>query len=258
MKLSIIIPVYNEESTILRVVARVQALVLNAPPGCISCEREIIVVDDGSTDGTRALLARLQDEEQVVAIFHTCNHGKGAAVRTGLQYASGDIILIQDADLEYDPSNYPRLLQPLLAGQTHVVYGSRFLWGHPAGMSISCAMGNCFFTWLTNWLHRCSLTDMMTCHKVFTREVAAQLELRAPRWGFDPEITVQILRLGYPIREIPVPYRGRTSREGKKIRWRDGLSVVATLVRYWLPGDAKTHSLRRRGKKEDIGVAGAE
>lgn len=237
MKLSIIIPVYNEEGTILRVIARVQAVSLD-----YACsEREIVIVDDASTDGTPTLLAGIQGEKDTIIVFHQRNQGKGAAVRTGLQRASGDVILIQDADLEYDPSDYRRLLQPILDGQTQVVYGSRFLGGCPAGMSVFHVMGNRFLTRTANRLHRCALTDVLTCYKAFTREVAGQLDLRATRWEVDAEITAQILGLGYAISETPISYCGRTLREGKKIRWWAGVSILRTLVRYSLRDEAKTH-----------------
>jgi glycosyltransferase involved in cell wall biosynthesis len=237
MKLSIIIPVYNEEGTILRVIARVRAVALN----CADFEREIIVVDDASTDRTRALLAGVQNERDIVLVCHGRNGGKGAAVRTGLQYASGNVILIQDADLEYDPSDYPRLLRPILDGEVQVAYGSRFLGGCPAGMSIFHVIGNRFLTGTANRLHQCSLTDVLTCYKAFTREVAAQLDLRSMKWDVDAEITAQILGHGYAIHETPISYHGRTLREGKKIRWWAGLSILRTLVKHWRPTEVKVH-----------------
>jgi glycosyltransferase involved in cell wall biosynthesis len=261
MKLSIIIPVYNEENTILGVIAHARTVALDTAlsraigdSACAGFEREIVVVDDASTDGTLALLGGLRGKAGVVVISHSRNRGKGAAVRTGLQYASGDIVLIQDADLEYDPSDYPRLLQPIVEGEAQVVYGSRFLGGRPAGMSTWYTMGNRFLTSIANHLHRCLLTDVLTCYKVFTREVAAQLELRATRWAVDAEITAQVLGLGYAIHEVPIFYHARTLQEGKKIRWQDGLSILGTLIRYALSNSVKAH--RRIEQPEEYVVAG--
>jgi glycosyltransferase involved in cell wall biosynthesis len=191
----------------------------------------------------------------VVTIFHARNRGKGAAVRTGLQYARGDLIVIQNADLEYDPSEYPRLLHPILDGQAQAVYGSRFFEGRPLGMSISHTMGNRFLTAIANRLYGCMLTDVLTCYKAFTREVAAQLELRATRWDIDAELTVQILGLGYAIHEIPISYCGRTLQQGKKLRWWAGLSILHTLMRCWLPHEAK--SRREIVRPGECVVAGA-
>jgi glycosyltransferase involved in cell wall biosynthesis len=232
MKLSIIMPVYNERATIREVVARVRQALRGSSslPAGRADEQELVIVDDASTDGTCDLLRDLRQQKGTVVLFHERNQGKGAAVRTGLQHASGDLILIQDADLEYDPADYPRLLAPILAGQAQVVYGSRLLKGLPTGMSPSHCMGNRLLTWATNTLYGSSLTDMETCYKVFTREIAARLNLRAARWGFDPEITAQILRLGYPIHEVTVGYRGRTAAAGKKIGWRHGLGILGTLI----------------------------
>lgn len=241
MKLSVVIPVYNERSTIASAIARARGL--GHPPatggmqyGRPDSEREIVIVDDGSTDGTRAILADLRDEPNTVIVFHERNLGKGAAVRTGLGHVSGDIVLIQDADLEYDPADYPSLLAPVLQGKVQVVYGSRFLAGRPPGMRFSHLLGNRSLTWVANALYGSSLNDMETCYKVFTREVAEKLDLQATRWGFDPEITAQILRLGYTIHEVPIAYHARSSTEGKKIHWRDGLTVLETLIRCRLAG----------------------
>jgi len=233
MKLSIIMPVYNEHDTISEIVARVRQFCEDSALFSASAdgERELVIVDDGSTDGTRDLLAGLRDENDTVVVFHERNLGKGAAVRTGFQHISGDIILIQDGDLEYDPADYPRLLEPILAGRTQVVYGSRLLAGSPVGMSVSHRIGNRLLTWAANALYGSSLTDLETCYKVFTREVAERLDLRAVRWGFDPEITAQILRLGYAIIEVPISYHGRAGADGKKIGWRHGLTILGTLIR---------------------------
>ena len=239
MKLSIIMPVYNEIGTIAEILKRVRAVRLSVPVGygpdngtLVEFEREIVAVDDGSTDGTRKILRTLEGEPDVVVIYHERNQGKGGAVRTGLQRASGDVMLIQDADLEYDPRDYPALLQPIVEGRSQVVYGSRFRGGPTKAMFFWHMMGNRFLTLVTNILYNTILSDMETCYKVFTREVAEQLDLRASGWGFDPEITAQILKRGYRIYEVPISYTGREFEEGKKINWRDGLTVLWTLLKY--------------------------
>jgi len=239
MKLSVVIPVYNEIETIAEIVRRVRAVKLVVPAGfgsedgaAVAFEREIVLVDDGSTDGTREYLSAQEDEPDTVVAFHEQNQGKGAAVRTGLQHASGDVILVQDADLEYDPRDYPMLLQPIVEARSQVVYGSRFRGGPTKAMFFWHMIGNRFLTLVTNVLYNTILSDMETCYKVFTREVAKQLDLKAPGWGFDPEITAQILKRGYRIYEVPISYTGREFEEGKKISWRDGLTVLWTLLKY--------------------------
>ncbi len=240
-RLSVVIPAYNEIKTIATILARVQAVPLDIPiwvgearAEVVHLEREIVVVDDGSTDGTREYLATLEGQPGIRVIFQPYNQGKGAAVRTGLQAASGDILLIQDADLEYDPRDYPALLRPILEGVTQVVYGSRFRGGPTKAMFFWHMLGNRFLTFVTNLLYDTILTDMETCYKVFTREVWEKLALRADRWGFDPEITAQILRRGYRIYEVPISYAGREFAEGKKISWKDGFTVLWTLIKYRL------------------------
>ena len=223
MKLSIVIPVYNERGTIQELLGRVRAV-------SIDQEKEIVAVDDCSHDGTRDLLAQEAGNGDLKLVFHPVNMGKGAAVRSGLAQTSGDIVLIQDADLEYDPADYPSLLRPILGQQAKVVYGSRFL-GQRKDMLLWHSLGNSFLTLAANLLYGSSLTDMETCYKVFTREVADRIRLRSPRWGFDPEITARILKLGYRIHEVPISYRGREFTEGKKINWRDGLVVLWTLLK---------------------------
>ncbi len=239
MRLSVIVPVYNEMDTIAEILRRVHAVDLTVSIGygseagsAVELEREVVVVDDGSTDGTSELLQQLRNDARTAVLWHEQNQGKGAAVRTGLQRATGDILLIQDADLEYDPRDYPSLLQPILEGRSEVVYGSRFRGGPTKAMFFWHAVGNRFLTLVTNVLYDSILSDMETCYKVFTREVADQLDLKASGWGFDPEITAQILKLGYRIYEVPITYTGREVEEGKKIGWRDGLTVLWTLLRY--------------------------
>lgn len=225
MELSVLVPVYNEAETIAEILRRVRAV-------DTGLEREIVVVDDGSTDGTREILQQQGSAEDTIVIYHETNQGKGAAVRTALQHATGDILLVQDADLEYDPREYSDLLKPILEDRSQVVYGSRFRGGPHKAMFFWHMVGNKFLTLVTNVLYNTILSDMETCYKVFTREVADKLRLRSPRWGFDPEITTQILKMGYRIYEVPISYTGREFYEGKKISWRDGLVVLWTLLKY--------------------------
>ncbi len=239
MKLSVIMPVYNEITTIEEIIRRVRAVRLAVPVGygeqnsrVIELEREIVVVDDGSTDGTREVLQRLEGEPDVVVVFHAQNQGKGGAVHTALAHATGDIFIVQDADLEYDPRDYSLLLQPILEGRAQAVYGSRFRGGPTKAMFFWHAVGNRFLTLVTNFLYDSILTDMETCYKMFTREVAEQLRLTERGWGFDPEITAQILRRGYRIYEVSISYTGREFSEGKKISWKDAFTVLWTLLRY--------------------------
>jgi len=239
VKLSVIMPVYNEIGTITEILRRVRAVPLTVPVGygsdngtVVEFEREVVIVDDGSTDGTWEVLRKLESEPDVVVVFRERNQGKGAAVRTGLQHASGDVVMVQDADLEYDPRDYPALLQPIVEGRSQVVYGSRFRGGPTRAMFFWHMIGNRFLTLVTNVLYNTILSDMETGYKVFTREVAEQLDLQAPGWGFDPEITAQILKRGYRIYEVPISYTGREFEEGKKISWRDGLTVLWTLLKY--------------------------
>lgn len=243
MKLSIIMPVYNEIKTIAEIVRRVRAVRLAVTAGygpengnIVEFERELVIVDDGSTDGTREYLRTLESDPDTVIIFHERNQGKGAAVRTGLKHASGDVMVIQDADLEYDPRDYPALLQPIVEGRSKVVYGSRFRGGPTRAMFFWHMVGNRFLTLVTNVLYDTIISDMETGYKVFTREVAQSLNLKSPGWGFDPEITAQILKRGYRIYEVPISYTGREFTEGKKIGWRDGLTVLWTLIKYRFSG----------------------
>ena len=224
VKLSVIIPVYNERATIREILNRVRAV-------DVGMEKEIIVVDDGSTDGTRELLREEEARGDILLVFHERNQGKGAAVRTGIERASGDIILIQDADLEYDPRDYPQLLQPLIEGKASVVYGSRFL-GPRKAMLFWHALGNKFLTLVTNILYDSILSDMETGYKAFRAEVIKGIPLRSRRFEFEPEVTAKILKRGHRIYEVPISYTGREYHEGKKITWRDGFIALWTLIKY--------------------------
>jgi glycosyltransferase involved in cell wall biosynthesis len=226
MRLSIVIPAYNERAFIREILRRVEQVSL---PGI---EKEIIVVDDGSTDGTREIL-REEVETGRRVLFHEANRGKGAAIRTALAEASGDIILIQDADLEYSPGDYPVLLQPILEGDADVVYGTRFKGGGGAQRVLYYwhSVGNRVLTTLSNMLSDLNLTDMETCYKVFRAEVIKGIDLRSERFGFEPEITMKVARKRWRVYEVPISYRGRTYEEGKKIGFRDGVSALWVMVR---------------------------
>jgi glycosyltransferase involved in cell wall biosynthesis len=227
--LSVVIPVYDEASTIARLIERVRAAPLELPI-------EIVVVDDASSDGTHEILARLGTPEagDLRLIRHPVNRGKGAAVRTGLAAARGDIVLIQDADLEYDPRDYPLLLEPILEGQADVVFGNRFHGGPHRVLYFWHYVANRALTLLTNVVTGLNLSDMEAGYKVFRAEVLRSLELRSDRFGFEPEITIKVARLGCRVYEVPVRYYGRTYAEGKKITWRDGLAAVCHILRFHL------------------------
>ena len=224
MRLSIIVPVYNECDTIAVVLSRVLA---------VEVEKQVIVVDDGSSDGTAEWLASWASgrSEWIVTCQHTKNRGKGAAVRTGLAEVRGECVLIQDGDLEYNHEDYVRLLAPLTAGRARGVYGSRFLDGRPR-MFFSQRISNIFLTRLTNLLYGSSLTDMETCYKLFARDVMKGFTLVSNRFDVEPELTAKVLRAGLEIEEVPIAYAGRSYREGKKINWRDFESAIWTLVRF--------------------------
>jgi glycosyltransferase involved in cell wall biosynthesis len=232
MKLSIIVPVYNERETIREILDQVRSvdLTIATDGGVQTLSKEIIVVDDGSTDGTRAIL---QDEPQddLQISFLPVNRGKGAAVRAGIARSTGDIVLIQDADLEYDPRDYPALLRPILEGRVKVVYGSRFL-GPRKAMLFWHMLGNKLLTLVTNVLYNAILSDMETCYKVLDGDLARSVRLKSEGWGIDPEITAKVLKRGYRIFEVPISYYGREYYEGKKISWRDGFTVLWTLIKY--------------------------
>jgi glycosyltransferase involved in cell wall biosynthesis len=223
LRLSVVVPCFNEYATVLELIDRVHA---------VPIDKQVIVVDDCSTDGSRELLAaRARDRGDITLVLRERNGGKGAAVQEGLKQATGDVVIIQDADLEYDPADYPAVLRPIQTGKTKVVYGSRFLGEHKA-MYFWHSVGNKSLTLLCNVLFDTTLTDMETCYKAFTIDIARQLRLREPGWGFDPEITARILRMGNRIYEVPISYAGREFNEGKKISWKDGFVVLLTLVRY--------------------------
>jgi glycosyltransferase involved in cell wall biosynthesis len=226
-KLSVVIPVYNERQWIREVIRRVQV---------VPIPKEIIIVDDHSTDGTRDILRTLEGEGLKV-IFQPHNQGKGAALRTGFQHATGDVVLVQDADLEYDPAEYPRLIQPILDQKADAVFGSRFIGDNHRVLYYWHYVANRALTTLSNMFTNLNLTDMETCYKVFRREVLADIRLRSNRFGFEPEITAKIAKHRNPawrIYEVPISYSGRTYEEGKKIGLRDAFNALYCIIRYWL------------------------
>jgi glycosyltransferase involved in cell wall biosynthesis len=223
--LSVVIPCYDESATIERVVGAV----LGAPVD----EIEVIVVDDGSRDGTRDVLRTKIEGRVARVIYHERNQGKGAALRTGFAAATGDIVLVQDADLEYDPADYPKLIEPILAGKADVVYGSRFVGGGSTRVLYYWHyVVNRLLTTLSNMLTNINLTDMESGYKVFRREVIQQIHIEEERFGFEPEITAKVAKLGCRIYEVGISYAGRTYREGKKIGWRDGVRAVWCILKY--------------------------
>jgi len=220
--LSVIMPVYNERATLREILAQVRA---------VDLEKEIVVVDDGSTDGTRDVLKEEEKKGDLRILYHEVNRGKGAAVCTALEHARGDFIIIQDADLEYDPRDYHKLLQPLLEGQAEVVYGSRFM-ASGETMFFLQALGNRIVTLVTNVLYGTALSDMETCYKACRTEVIKSIPLRSRRFELEPEITAKLLKRGYRIHEVPISYQGREYHEGKKLTWRDGITALWTLIKY--------------------------
>jgi glycosyltransferase involved in cell wall biosynthesis len=228
VKLSVVVPCYNERETIHQIVAAISA---------IPIEKEIVIVDDCSKDGTRDELAKLATQPGIRVVYHEVNQGKGAALRTGFQSASGDIVIIQDADLEYDPREYPKLMQPILEGRADVVYGSRFAGGESHRVLYFWhSMGNKFLTLLSNIFSDLNLTDMETCYKVFRREVLQQITVEENRFGFEPEITAKVAKLRCRVYEVGISYAGRTYDEGKKIGWKDGVRAVWCIVKYNMRG----------------------
>lgn len=225
-RLSIVIPVYNERDRVGRVIEKV----LQAD--ALGLEKEVIIVDDGSTDGTREVLASYEGREGVRIFYLERNQGKAAALRRGFAEVSGEIVLVQDADLEYDPENYPALLSPILEDKADVVYGSRFLGGPHRVLFFWHYVANKFLTTLSNMFTNLNLTDMETGYKVFRTDVLRRLRLRSGRFGFEPEVTAKVARLGCRIYETPISYYGRTYAEGKKIGWKDALQAVYCILRY--------------------------
>ena len=224
MKLSIIIPCYNESSTIVSLI--------NAVKQSPVTDREIIIVDDGSKDGTRDILDQLSDPE-VRVIFHKANQGKGAALRTGFQEANGDICIVQDADLEYDPKEFPLVIQPIVEGKADVVFGSRFQSGRPHRVVYFWhRIGNGVLTLMSNLFTDLNLSDMETCYKAFRREVIQSINIRENRFGFEPEVTAKIAKMNLRIYEVGISYYGRTYDEGKKIGWKDGVRAVYCILKY--------------------------
>jgi glycosyltransferase involved in cell wall biosynthesis len=223
MKLSVVIPVYNEKDTIREILRRVQD---------VDLPKEIIVIDDCSTDGTREILQSLPPSDNVKILFQPRNAGKGAALRAGFRQVSGDIVIIQDADLEYDPAEYPELIRPILKNKADVVYGSRFLSGPHRVLFFWHSVGNRVLTTLSNMLTDLNLTDMETCYKVFRADILKQIKLRENRFGIEPEFTAKVAKARCRIYEVPISYAGRDYSEGKKISWKDGIAALFVILKY--------------------------
>jgi glycosyltransferase involved in cell wall biosynthesis len=234
VKLTVIMPIYNEANTVNRIIEKVKSVNLG------EIEKELIAVDDCSTDGTHKILEKIDD---IKLVRHRENRGKGAAIQTGIKHATGDIVIIQDADLEYNPNDYPALLQPILEGKTKVVYGSRFLnekkTGRNSKVKLTHSMmhktfyiGNKFLSLLTRIIYGVKITDMETCYKVFSYDVIKEIPLKSKRFDFEPEITAKIIKRGHKIIEVPISYKPRTIEEGKKIGWKDGARAIYCLLKY--------------------------
>jgi glycosyltransferase involved in cell wall biosynthesis len=222
--LSVVVPAYNERATVEKVLRRLKEVPLRT---------QVVVVDDGSTDGTRDLLKELEGVGLIdVLVLHEQNRGKGAALRTGFGRASGDVVVVQDADLEYDPAELPRLLEPILAGKADAVYGSRFLGGPHRVLLFWHSVGNRFLTLLSNMMTDLNLTDMETCYKMVRTDLLKTLPLSADRFGFEPEVTARLAQAGARIYEMPISYHGRSYAEGKKIGWKDGVSALFAILRF--------------------------
>lgn len=223
MKLSVVIPVYNERQTLEELLRRVHA---------VAVDKQVVIVDDGSTDGTRDLLQARPARSDETIVYHECNQGKGMALRTGFAHAAGDVVLVQDADLEYDPRDYPALLAPFADPQVQVVYGSRILGSSPGRSSFWFYWGGRFLSLLTSLLYGTHLTDEATCYKAFRRDLLLSIPLECTGFEFCPEITAKLLRRGVRIVEVPIHYYPRSHAEGKKITWRDGVTAIRMLLRY--------------------------
>ncbi len=225
-KLSIVIPIYNEAEHLEEILRQIEVV-------DIGMEKELILVDDCSTDGTREILQKLQNSADNTAkiYYHEINRGKGATVRTGFQHITGDITLIQDADLEYDPQDYPILLEPILAGKADVVYGSRFMEGRQEGL-LRSYLANRFLTFLSNFVNGTKLTDMETCYKVIKTDILKEVSLRSDRFGFEPEITAKLAKRKCNIIDVPISYRGRDYHQGKTVSWKDGVAAIIHILRF--------------------------
>ena len=221
--ISVVIPVYNEVNTIKEIVRRVQA---------VDLVKEIIIVDDASTDDTKDVLNELKDGKRVTVFFHQSNQGKGAALRTAFQHVKGEIVIIQDADLEYDPQEYSKLIKPIIEGKADAVYGSRFLGGSHRVLFFWHYVGNKIFTLLSNMLTNLNLTDMETCYKVFKTSLLKQFTIKSNRFGVEPEITAKLAKLKCRIYEVDISYSGRDYTEGKKINWKDGIAALYWILKY--------------------------